>query len=161
MTGNRKSFSLIIKERKSFNVILSYFDFAITFLFSIKQKISLSYVMSTLSKISQSFYIKKIRISILSFKLFIRIFQLINIKRIKLSIVLRQIMRFVIVPKLQIDLSAYSILRQKILSSIILKRIKLNLTAVLATFYPLSTYDPQSLLTLDSKTLGEMDYTAI
>lgn len=159
MTGNRKSFIVSIKDRKSFNLIMSYFDYAITFLFNINMKIRIGYVMSLFIKLLHNIFVKRIRILISKVKLITTITQTLNMKKLNLVFAFGQLLKFIINPKQYIDIVAYSVLRQKIVSVINMKKLKFATTLLLATFYPLSLYDPQTLLTLDTKTLGEMDYT--
>jgi hypothetical protein len=160
MAGNSKSFNLIVKENKSFSFIMSYFDYAITFVFNIKPKIVLTYLMSVLSKITQTLTVKKVKILISKMKLISAIIQTINVKKIKIVSSFIQIIKFVINPKINLDLVFVGLLRQKIVSLINMKNLTITSSVILATFYPLSVYDPQTLLTLDSMTLGAIDYTS-
>ena len=158
MTGNRKSFIVSIKDRKSFNLVMSYFDYAITFLFNINLKINIDYVMSLFMKVTQTLIVKRVRILISKVKLITTITQTLNIKKLRLVLIFGKLLKITINPKQHIDIIAYSVLRQKIVSIVNMKKLKLVTSVILATFYPLSTYDPQTLLTLDTETLGEMDY---
>jgi len=109
-------------------------------------------------KVTQNLFVKRVRIFISKVKLITTITQVINMKKLKLVLILGQLLKVLMNPKLYVHIEAYSILRQKIVSSINMKKVKFVTTLILATFYPLSVYDPQTLLTLDTKTLGEMDY---
>jgi len=66
MTGNKKSFSIISVSSKTFSLILDTFDYAVTLLFNIKQKIQISFVSSAISKAISSFTIKKIKITFIT-----------------------------------------------------------------------------------------------
>lgn len=160
MTGNKTSFSIISVSSKLFSFILE-FDYALTFLFRIKQLTPILFISSEISKLLSSFTIKKIKISFIS-KLITNQIQAIAIKKIKLTFIIREIGKMlypITIKRIQLGFIFTAI--QKLVSSFTIKKIKLTFVALYGTFYALLLYDPQTLGALDSKTLGEMDFTII
>lgn len=160
MSGNKKSFNLTSVSSKTFNLILSSFDYAITFLFRINNKIKIIFIVSLINKITQTINLKKIRILISQVKLIVKPTQTINLKKVRLVVISKLIGKIVSVIKIKNVITFVSLARQKIVSTIIFKKIKFTFVAILATFFTLGNFDPDTLLIMDAKTLGELDYIA-
>lgn len=158
MAGNKKSFNLKSVSSKTFNLILSSFDYAVTFLFRINNKIKIIFVASLINKITQTINLKKIRILISQVKLIVKPTQNINLKKIKFTVLSKLIGKVVSVIKIKNIITFISSARQKIISSIILKKIKFTFMPILATFFTLAYHDPSTLATMDIQTLGDLDY---
>lgn len=161
MTGNKKSFSLTNISSKSFNIILSSFDFAVTFLFRIKNKIKIVAISSAIQKISQTISVKKIKIIISQMKLITKITQTFNVKKVKFSFISKAILSSFSTINIKNTISFISKLTQKANTTIILKRIKIIVVPLFAQFFTLGTYDVQTLGTMDIVTLGNLDYILI
>lgn len=157
MAGNKKSFDLRVVYSKTFPLILSTFDYAVTFLFRIRNKISITFVSQLINKFVQTINLKRIRI-IASGKLIGKQTQTINLKRIKMIISTKLIGRIVSIIRLKKIITFVSTARQKIVSSIIIKKIKFGFTAILATFFTLANHDPSALSVMDVQTLADLDY---
>ncbi len=158
MAGNKKSFNLTAISSKTYNVILSSFDYAVTFLFRIRNKIRINFVSSAVVKFVSTFNLKKIKILISQVKLIVKPTQVINLKKIYINIsssLIGQIFSNITITNSIIFISTA---RQKIISSIILKKIKFSFTAILATFFTLAYHDPSTLATMDVQTLADLDY---
>lgn len=158
MAGNKKSFNLTSVSAKTFNLILSSFDYAVTFLFRINNKIKITFVASLINKFTQIINLKKIRILISQVKLIVKPTQTVNLKKIKIIALSKLIGKLVSVIKIKNVITFISTARQKIISSIILKKIKFTFTAILATFFTLAYHDPSTLAAMDIQTLGDLDY---
>jgi len=158
MAGNKKSFNLISVSSKNFNLILSSFDYAVTFLFRIRNKIKITFVANLINKFTQTINLKKIRILISQVKLIVRPTQTLNLKKIKFTIISKLIGKIISIIKIKNVITFTSSARQKIISSIILKKIKFTFTAILATFFTLAYHDPSTLATMDVQTLADLDY---
>lgn len=158
MAGNKKSFNLTSVSSKTFALILSSFDYAVTFLFRINNKIRMTFVASLINKFTQTMNLKKIRILISQVKLIVKPTQTVNLKKIKITALSKLIGKLVSVIKIKNVITFVSTARQKIISSIILKKIKLTFTAILATFFTLAQHDPSTLATMDIQTLADLDY---
>jgi len=158
MTGNKKSFNLTAISSKAYSLILSSFDFAVTFIFRINNKIKITFVSSIINKFTQTINLKKIKIIISQIKLIVSPTQSINLKKIKLVSVLRLIGKIFSTIKIKNVISFISSARQKIVSSIIIKKIKFTFTAILATFFTLAYHDPSALSIMDVQTLADLDY---
>lgn len=158
MTGNKKSFSLITVSSKTFRMILNNFDFAVTFLFRINNKIKITFISSLINKFVQTVNLKKIKILISQVKLITRIAQNLNLKRIRISINPKLIGKIISLINIRMPIAFISKARQKITSSIIMKKVNFSFSAILATFFTLGYYDPSDLATMDIKTLSELDY---
>jgi len=158
MAGNKKSFNLTSVSSKTFSLILSSFDYAVTFLFRINNKIKITFVASLINKFTQTINLKKIKILISQVKLIVKPTQTVNLKKIKLLALSKLIGKIVSVININNVIIFISSARQKIISSIILKKIKFTFTAILATFFTLAYHDPSTLATMDIQTLADLDY---
>jgi hypothetical protein len=158
MSGKTKTFKLVSKTSKAFSIFLESFDYAITFIFRIRNKIVLGFVSSAKASSFSNIILKKVKLSISQVKLTGKIFSTFYIKRIKLNIIFREIGKILFSIRNKITIGFVSKAIQKVNSPVTLKKVKLNFTAILATFFTLGYYDPSTLLTLDSKTLAQMDY---
>ncbi len=158
MAGNKKSFSITSVSSKTFSLILSSFDYAVTFLFRINNKIKITFVASLINKITQTINLKKIRILISQVKLIVKPTQVVNLKKIRLSIILRLVGKIISTIRIKNVITFISSARQKVISSIVLKKIKFTFTAILATFFTLAYHDPSTLAAMDVQTLADLDY---
>ena len=158
MAGNKKSFSITSVSSKTFSLILSSFDYAVTFLFRINNKIKITFVASLINKITQTINLKKIRILISQVKLIVKPTQVVNLKKIRLSIILRLVGKIISTIRIKNVITFISSARQKVISSIVLKKIKFTFTAILATFFTLAYHDPSTLAAMDIQTLADLDY---
>ena len=158
MAGNKKSFNLTSVSSKTFNLILSSFDYAVTFLFRINNKIKITFVANLINKFTQTINLKKIKILISQVKLIVKPTKTVNLKTIKLVAISKLIGKIVSVIKIKNVITFISTARQKIVSSIILKKIKFTFTAILATFFTLAYHDPSTLAVMDIQTLADLDY---
>lgn len=158
MTGNKKSFNIVSVSSKAFSFILDSFDYAVTFLFRINNKIRISFIGSAIVKFTQIINLKRIRIIISQVKLIVKPTQIFNLKKIKILISSKLIGKISSILHIKNTILFISKARQRIISSIILKKISFVFTAILATFFTLGEYDPDTLATMDIKTLGDLDY---
>jgi hypothetical protein len=110
-----------------------------------------------INKFVQTITLKKIKI-VASGKLIGKQTQTINLKRIRINISTKIIGKMVSVIRLKKIIVFVSTARQKILSSIILKKIQFGFTAILATFFTLADHDPSALSVMDVQTLADLDY---
>lgn len=162
MAGNKSSFVTKVVSSKSFRFILDSFDYAVTFLFNIKQKAKLAFISSALIKTSSTITLKKIKMVVANSRALLKPIQSISLKKIKLGFTVREIGKVVLpinIKKIKLGFTGKA--NQKASSSIVIKKIKIGFVGSYGTFYTLGAYDPQTLGTLDTKTLGEMDFTAI
>lgn len=161
MTGNKKSFTMNMVASKSFSFIMNAFDYAVTFLFRIKQKVQISIISSAILKSISNITLKKIKMTISSVKFIGKQIQPITIKKIKLGIVIRETGKIVQPLNIKyIKMNILSSARQKLISAFTLKKIKLGFVGTYGTFYTLGQYDPQTLGTMDTQTLGQLDFVA-
>lgn len=158
MAGNKKSFNLTSVSSKTFNLILSSFDYAVTFLFRIRNKIQITFISSLINKVTQTINLKKIKILISQVKLIVKPTQTINLKKIKFTAISKLIGKIISIIRIKNVITFISAARQKIISYIILKKIKFTFTAILATFFTLAYHDPSTLATMDVQTLADLDY---
>lgn len=158
MAGNKKSFNIVSVSSKAFGLILDSFDYAATLIFRINNKIRITFNSSVISKLTQTVNLKKIRILISQVKLIVKPTQTINLKKITLSAIAKLRGKLVSTINIRSIINFTSKAIQKTVSNIILKKIKFSFTAILATFFTLGDYDPDTLLIMDSETLGDLDY---
>jgi hypothetical protein len=157
MPSKTKFFKLTSVNSKSFNLIVEAFDFAITLLFRIINHINITFVSSAIVSSFSTITLKKIKL-VSATKLIGKIVSTINLKRIRLNIVAREIGKIIAIINIRNRIGFVSKAVQKSISTIILKKIKFTFTAILATFFTLGTYDPSTLATMDTETLGDLDY---
>jgi hypothetical protein len=161
MAGNKKSFITNVVESKALSFILDSFDYAVTFLFRIKQHANMSFISSASLKSVSNVILKKIKITTIV-RFIGKQIQSIKIKKIKMGFIFSEIGKLIYSLKIKkINLSFISSATQKTASSVTLKKIKIAFVGLYGTFYTLGVYDPQTLGTLDSQTLGALDFTVI
>ncbi len=162
MAGNKKSFITKLVSSKSFTFILDNFDYAVTFLFRIKQRIPITFIShANLGSVS-NIVLKKVKMVVSNSKLIGKVVSNITLKKVKLGLVAREIGKILFPITLKkIKLNAISRVIQKVVSSFGIKKIKIGFVGIYGTFYYLSTYDPQTLATMDSQTLSQLDFTII
>ena len=85
--------------------------------------------------------------------------QTINARRVRIIYVAKERMKAVVTILLKNRITFISKAIQKLVSTIVIKKIQIIATPILAQFFTLGYFDPQTLGTLDVLTLGEMDYT--
>lgn len=163
MAGNKKIIQLTVKRTKSFNLILASFDFVSTLFATIKlNKIKL--VATLLLKLNQTQIIKlnKIKMLVSQLKLGIGLSKTIIINKIKMSSIVSLFVpavSIIQIKKLQIIATVINLI--DISSSVNLKIVKIVTSFLAFQAYPLSVYDPQTLSSLDSRSLGNMDYLIV
>jgi translation elongation factor EF-4 len=161
MSNNKKLFSLYLRNKTIFDPIyLSAFSFITTFIANLKtSSIRLLIIMTFLARMLSSIKVSRIRIvSVLRQTL--KSITLIKIGKIGLMIAaVKMIQRIVAIQKIGKMVFSYKVsLRERISGyNAKISRIKFIFYPSYGTFIKLSTYDPQTLTALDSKTLGDMD----
>ena len=158
MSANEKTFSLFTKTSKTFRLILTSFEYAITLITRIFMRIPITFITSAIFKVSQIMKLKRIRIVISQIKLRINQSQIFNLKRIRLVISVMERVKEMVDIIQRLNISFVSKVRQKISSTIILKKFLFSFIPTVATFYSLGYYDPLTLAAMDIKTLGDLDY---
>jgi len=161
MNKNEKTFRLVNKNITSFSIIIANFQYAATFLFHIRDKIVISFVASLSIKLNSIINLRKVKLIISKMSLIIKITQIINTKTIKLIIFFRQIMKFISIIYLRNPISITSKAKQKLISIINEGKLSLVTSPVFVILYTLGHWDIDTLLILDSMTLGSMDYTIV
>jgi hypothetical protein len=162
MVGNKTSFITKLVSSKSFTFILDSFDYAVTFLLRIKQRIPITFVFHAKLGSISNITLNKIKMVVLNSKLIGKILSSFTIKKIKLTIIFREIGKILFPITLKkIKLTAISRAIQKAVSPFTIKKVKIGFAGIYGTFYYLSTYDPQTLATMDSQTLSQLDFTII
>ena len=155
---NQKSFTLINRVSKTFPIIIANFAYAATLLFRIRDKIRLTFSPIFYINFIYTLTLKRIRLIISQVKLITKPTQTINLRRVRLIVVARERLKAVTTIYGRIRLTILSSARQKLVSSIVIKKIVLTISPTLAQFFTLGDFDPETLGTLDVQTLGEMDY---
>ena len=159
--GNIKSFSLIKRVAKSFTLTLNGFAIATSLFITIRiPKI----VMTALSKMYansiSAIRVPKIKITISKAALIGYVTQAIKVPYIKMAFsAMKQTMYSTTNIVLRIPFVIVSKARIKLITLIHVPKFVFTLIPIVALFYQLITYDPQTLRTLDTNTLGAMDYT--
>jgi hypothetical protein len=154
-----QSFSLVKISQKSFAFTLDFFDFITTSVFRIKQKINFLVNSSARIKHTTSIFIKKIKTTVLP-QYFQRHVQTIGIKPIGITISFRGdiLISSQLMNMHKLILGFVSKVLGKVTADVRLK-MSVDIVPQLGTINILGTFDPETLATLDTKTLGEMDFT--
>lgn len=157
MDTNKRIFKLIKQVSSSFYLTATGFSVVTTLLFRIRDKIKLTFIMSLITKFTQQIRIKRVKLSFI-IKLIEKPSILIRTK-IRLVSIMKEILKFTI----PIFIRARVVWNMRLIqkfppATISLKKIKITFTPQIFEFLKLSTFDPQTLATLDTKALGEMDY---
>lgn len=156
---NQKTFSLINRISETFSMRLSNFAFATTLLFRIRDKIKIVILPKFSTKMLTTINLRKVKVSIGVVKLITSIIQTINLKKISIVFTMSDRMSFLIDIYGRIRMTISSKAMQKLLSTIVIKKITLSINPVIATFFTLGYFDPEILGDLDTLTLGDMDYS--
>lgn len=156
---NQKSFKLINRISETFSMAISNFAYATTLLFRLSFRIGFITSPQISVQAVTNLIIKRIRIIISQVKLIANITQTINAKKISFVINFRQIVSNTLLVPFKLGITAISSARQKIVSTILIKKVVITASPTLATFFSLGYYDPETLGDLDGLTLGEMDCT--
>jgi len=157
---NQKTFSLVNRVSKSFDLLINDFAYAATLLFRIAFKIGTSFSPTFALAAFTTINLRKIKLIISQVKLITSITQTINARRVRLIYTMRERLKAVSTISLRLRMTPVSKAIQKAVSSIIIKKVVLTIDPTLAQFFILGDFDPQTLGDLDALTLGEMDYTA-
>jgi len=157
---NEKSHSVIKRTSKAFSLIIANFADANTWFFRLRERIRITFNSKVISKFSLLLSIKRVRLIISQVKMTIKPTILISAKRVRLILSSKAIYKFLVTYQVRIRQTYVSKAIQKVVSTIVIKKIRVLISPTLATFFTLGVYDPTTLGTQDTKTLGQMDYTA-
>jgi len=156
---NQKTFKLTNRISKSFDLVIDNFSYATTLLMNILFKLRITFSPTFSIAFLTNINLRKIKLIISQVKLSVSITQTINAKKVRIVYVARERIK-ALVTILSINrISFISKVIQKLFSTIVIKKIQIIATPILAQFFTLGYFDPQTLGTLDVLTLGEMDYT--
>lgn len=155
---NKKTYSLIIRAKKSFSVFISNFPFSETLLFRVRDKIRLVITSQVYTGLFSMVNARKIRIIFSQMKLISNLLITINAKKVRLSIIMRQIGKIVSPIYIRVEQVFNISSRQKAIT-LIDNIFSISTDPILASFFILSTYDGESLSTMDSETLSDLDYS--
>lgn len=158
MNINKKTFTLINRINQSFDIAINNFAFAITFIFHIKPKIAISYIMSLISNAITYINLKTIRISYIP-SFIANLTQTINNKTIKIIYSISERMNFVTTINIRNTILFVSNAVQNVITIMHNGKIHIIANPTIAVFFTLGTYDPSTLTTLDTSTLGALDHS--
>lgn len=156
---NQKTFNLVNRVSKSFDLLINNFAYAATLLFRVAFKIGIVLSPTFALKFITTINLRRIKIIVSQTKLITSITQTINARRIKFVFTMKERLKAISTISLRLRMTPVSKAIQKVISTITIKKITINAIPVLAQFFTLGYYDPQTLGDLDTLTLGEMDYT--
>lgn len=156
---NKKSFMIVQRIRQSFSMIINDFAVVTTFLFRIKDKISFTFIMSLLTKATTTMRVKRVRLTFGTVKLIQSTTETFNLKRVKITYSIKETLKFILSIGLKHRITWGMSQRQKVVTNLGIKKVKITFVPDLRTFIKLSTLDPQTLSTFDAGYLGSMDYT--
>lgn len=156
---NQKTFNLVNRVSKSFDLLINNFAYAATLLFRVAFKIGMVLSPTFALRFVTTINLRRIRIIVSQTKLITSITQTINARRVKFVFTMKERLKAVSTISLRLRMTPVSKAIQKAVSSIIIRKIVLTINPILAQFFTLGDFDPQTLGDLDALTLGEMDYT--
>lgn len=154
---NKKTITFTIVYERVYNLVFEGVSIVDTIVISIATAISHSFVSSALANFINSIS--------LSTSLTMPTSALSNFtntvyKSISQSYIMSQIQKFVLTYLLDTDIAILVSEISKTIASISLA-IGLDMTPILAVFSSLSDYDADALSTMDTETLGDLDYTLV
>lgn len=156
---NKKSFSLTSRVSKSFQIAIHGFQFATSLFMNVGFRLVIGFVSSAVAKIVTNIRLRKVRIAFVS-KVTVKPTQLFNLRRVRLTFVSKALLKSVITIYGRVRLLMISSARQKLVTSIVIKKVVLTISPTLAQFFSLGDYDPDTLGSMDTQTLGALDYIA-
>jgi hypothetical protein len=154
---NSKVFSLKNKISSTFSLSISQFAYAATFLFRIRDRIRLVFSASLVLGALSNIHLRRVRI-LTQVKLLAYAVQQIRLRRVRLTILPKEILKGVSNILFRHSMVVVLSSRVRAISNILLRRVRLSISPVIAQFFTLGDYDPSTLEDLDDLTLGEMDY---
>lgn len=158
MDTNKKTFKLLKRVSASFSAVVTGFSVVTTLLFRIRDRIEFTFIMSLISKLTTTVNLKRVRLNFGTVKLITAPLITINTKRVKLTYNLKERLKFTLTVLLKNRITWGMSMRQKLISTIGVKKVKITFNPSIFEFLKLLTFDPQTLATLDTEALGEMDY---
>jgi len=156
---NQKTFNLTNRISKSFDMVIDNFAYVATLLMNILFKLRIVFSPTFAIAFLTNINIRKVKLIISQVKLRVSITQTINARRVRIIYVARERIKAVVTILLRNRITFISKAIQKLVSTIVIKKIQIIATPILAQFFTLGYFDPQTLGTLDVLTLGQMDYT--
>jgi len=159
-----KSFITYINNKRSFN--LTVFGFSIILTWNVNINIKrirlLISSLTLISKFTTALLIKKIKFTITNslIKLLMKFTMPLSIKKIVLSSSMKQFMKFLFNFKVtKVTITGLMKLFTKLGSWLPkIPRIRFTLSPIVANFIALWVYDPQTLASMDSISLEDLDY---
>ena len=158
MKANKSSFNLVFRNKSSFSFALTGFVFAVTFFFRIRERINIEIVPSLISKLFTTVKGGIIRNSY-TMKIQQKVTQVISARRVKVSYVMKQRMKNVIADTMKIPIVFSLRERQKVQTLIKTGILSISIIPILALFYTLGDYDPDTIGSMDATTLGDLDFS--
>ena len=161
--ANSKSFSLVKRVAKSFTLTLVGFSVAASFFIKIQiPKIVMTMVAKIYFNTISAIRIPITKITVSKTSLIGYVVQAIKVPYIKMAFsAMKQTMYSTTNIVLRIPFAIVSKAKIKLLTLIHIPKFVFALVPIVASFYLLGTYDPQTLGALDTNTLGAMDYIVI
>lgn len=160
--ANRKTINLTVKQRESFGLNLSYFDFAFTFIVRILLGINFTFLIGLTTKIQNTIILKKVKTIINSFRMTTKRQQNFVLKRVILNVLMKLSKLTDVTIILKNTLITFLMKSSmKVSNTIIAKKIVFTWAFLKVNTFQLLTYDPQQLQDLDSVNLGTMDYSVV
>lgn len=159
MNTNSVTQKIYLYSRVAISFIVYNFAEATTFIFLTNDNIVINYVMKAVQKILSTINAGKIRaVYVLNF--ITKPIQSINGKTFRITYNISEIKKAVL--NLSSNVYITSFLSDILKPDFSLNTVKIGLlfVPIIAQFIPLSIYDPQTLGALDTKTLGEMDFSS-
>lgn len=156
---NQKTFNLVNRISKSFDLIIDNFAYAATLLANFRSRIAITISPTFALSVFSTINLRRIRLVISQMKLIVKLTQTISLRRVRLVISVKERVSNLLTILGRLRITAVSSARQKLVTSIIIRKIVLTIDPTLAIFFTLGDFDPDTLGTLDVLTLGEMDYT--
>lgn len=157
---NSKSFNLINRISKSFDLVVEGFQFATSIFMNIRFKIPITFISSAIAKIVTTINLRRVKITISQTKLIGKIVTGISLRKVRLNFSMKERGKIVTTIYGRIRISFPTKAIQKIVAGINLRKVVLTIVPTIATFFTLGYYDPSTLATMDTETLGDLDYVA-
>jgi len=137
---NQKTFTLVNRISKSFDLIIDNFAYAATLLLNLRIRLGFLFSPTFALKVSSIINLRKIILTISQMKLIVKPTQTISLRRVRIIYSAKERLSNLLTILGRLRITAISSARQKLVTSIIIKKIVLTIDPVLAQFFTLGNF---------------------
>jgi hypothetical protein len=158
---NQKNFSIINRISKSLSLYITDFPYVITLLFRISDRMVLTFTPIVAMIFSSTIIIKRVRLTISSVKFTEKPVATIKGGIVRLAYTIKESLKITYALEILGQIIDFGMSLIQKANTTIVQQMPLSATMLLASFNTLGMFEVIDLGTLDSETLGDMDYTVV